>query len=118
MAHTCHALGCSVSVKPEMLMCGRHWRRVAKNIQRAVWRHYRPGQCDDKRPSKEWHQAADAAIGYVAFNEGKPINKAKVDALIAYGFAELVRPRTEIRGVRATIVYIDDPIFDMPKDPE
>ena len=43
-------------------MCLRHWRMVPADLQRAVWKHYRPGQCDDKKPSREWHAAADAAI--------------------------------------------------------
>jgi hypothetical protein len=63
--HCCHARGCRVSTKPEMLMCFRHWKMVPRDIQRWVWRTYRPGQCDDKRPSKEWHAAADAAIAAV-----------------------------------------------------
>ena len=66
MEHTCHARGCKVPVKPELLMCLRHWRMVPKRIQRAVWKHYREGQCDDKNPSYEWHHAADAAIASVA----------------------------------------------------
>lgn len=52
-------------------MCFRHWKIVPREIQRLVWRHYRPGQCDDKNPSEEWHQAADAAIRAVARAEGK-----------------------------------------------
>lgn len=61
-AHHCHARGCTTPCKPEMLMCLKHWRMVPLNLQRAVWAHYRPGQCDDKRPSEAWHKAADAAI--------------------------------------------------------
>jgi hypothetical protein len=54
-------------------MCLAHWRRVPAVIKRAVWASYRAGQCDDKRPSAEWRQAASAAIGYVARAEGKPM---------------------------------------------
>lgn len=43
-------------------MCYRHWKMVPADLQRAVWAAYRPGQCDDKRPSEEWFKAADAAI--------------------------------------------------------
>lgn len=70
MSHHCHAHGCQTEVPPEMLMCGKHWRIVPKNIQRQVWAHYRAGQCDDKNPSAEWHRAADLAIAYVAEREG------------------------------------------------
>ena len=69
MTHICHARGCDVPCKPEMLMCLRHWRMVPLNLQRAVWKTYRPGQCNDKRPSSEWHAAADAAIAAVAAKE-------------------------------------------------
>ena len=68
--HTCHARGCRTPVKPELLMCLAHWRRVPRPLQQAVWRHYRVGQCNDMNPSPEWHAAADAAIEAVAELEG------------------------------------------------
>ena len=86
MKHTCHARGCPVSCPPQYLMCPRHWRRVHRKLQRAVWITYREGQCDDKRPSEEWHKAADAAIGYVAALEKRPLRMAEVNALVDYGF--------------------------------
>lgn len=70
-AHHCHAVGCEVAVPPELLMCRVHWAMVPKRLQRAVWAHYRKGQCDDKSPSREWLDAADAAILAVAAAEGK-----------------------------------------------
>lgn len=63
--HRCHARGCFVRCKPEFLMCARHWHMVPAELQRAVWAHYRVGQCDDKKPSREWLAAADAAIAAV-----------------------------------------------------
>lgn len=84
MVHTCHARGCSAPVKPELLMCFKHWRMVPRAIQRAVWAAYRPGQCDDKRPSKEWHAAANAAIGAVARQEGQPLRHEERLALEAF----------------------------------
>ena len=83
MKHTCHAVGCDVAVKPELLMCAKHWRLVPRDIQQKVWRHYRPGQCDDKNPSEAWHVAADAAIGYVSIMEGRGVTHAQADALTA-----------------------------------
>lgn len=65
MSHHCHAKKCKVPVKPELLMCYKHWKMVPKDIQNRVWKYYRPGQCDDKDPSKEWLDAADAAIDAV-----------------------------------------------------
>ena len=61
-AHHCHATGCTTHCKPEWLMCYRHWKMVPRTLQQAVWAAYRPGQCDDMRPSPEWFVAADAAI--------------------------------------------------------
>jgi hypothetical protein len=52
-------------------MCLRHWRMVPTHVKRAVWQHYRQGQCDDMRVTREWLEAADAAIGYVAKREGR-----------------------------------------------
>jgi len=67
-------------------MCPQHWRRVHPKIQRAVWRTYRDGQCDDKSPSEAWHKAADAAIGYVASLDKRPLRMAEVNALVDLGF--------------------------------
>jgi Domain of unknown function (DUF4326) len=81
MEHHCHARGCESIVKPELLMCWYHWKQVPKNVQQAVWATYRPGQCDDKHPSQEWHQAADAAIGYIARKEGHKLRPVEEKAL-------------------------------------
>jgi hypothetical protein len=70
-----------------MLMCRAHWSKVPENVQRAVYATYRRGQCDDKRPSREWHEAADAAIGYVAEAEGQKFNVAEARAMAAHGVA-------------------------------
>lgn len=86
LPHTCHARDCAKPVKPEILMCFAHWRKVPSVIQRAVWAAYRPGQCDDKHPSKEWFRAADAAIGYVARAEGKRLRLQESIELVSFGF--------------------------------
>lgn len=87
-AHKCHARGCPVEVKPELLMCRRHWGRVPRVVQQNIWKHYRPGQCDDKDVTKEWLRAADAAIGAVAVKELLPISTNERTALLSYGFNE------------------------------
>ena len=69
MVHECHARGCGVAVRPELLMCAAHWRIVPARIKAAVWANYRVGQCSDKKPSKAWHDAADEAIKFVAAYE-------------------------------------------------
>ena len=81
--HHCHAEGCTVACRPEYLMCGRHWAAVPNFIQRAVYKHYQPGQCDgDFTPSENWHRAADAAIAAVAVIEGKPVRKKGLTELL------------------------------------
>lgn len=67
--HTCHAEGCTRVVPPRLLMCPRHWGMVPPALQAAVWRHYRPGQETDKRPTREYLDAAHAAIRAVAERE-------------------------------------------------
>lgn len=89
--HTCHARGCDVPVAPELLCCLKHWRMVPRSIQRIVWATYRPGQCDDRHPSAAWHQAADAAIGFIARLEGQPVRPVEVEALTALGYKEKSR---------------------------
>lgn len=69
-SHHCHAANCKVTCKPEFLMCFKHWKMVPKKLQNQVYTTYRPGQCDDKNPSIEWHIAASKAIEAVARLEG------------------------------------------------
>jgi hypothetical protein len=70
--HHCHADGCEVRVRPELLMCRKHWFMVPARIRRLVLLSYRPGQCDAGRPSQMWIDAAKDAIRAVAAAEGKP----------------------------------------------
>ena len=44
---------------------------VPSDLQRAVYRSYRDGQCVDKNPSRDWLRAAREAINSVALQEGK-----------------------------------------------
>lgn len=69
MRHTCHAIRCNVEVKPELLVCRRHWFKVPVKIRRRVLLHYRRGQCDDGSPNSEWLLAAREAINAVAAGE-------------------------------------------------
>lgn len=70
MIHTCHAKGCNKAVAPKYLMCGRHWSMVPKPQQAEIWRHYRPGQEEDKRPSAAYVTVMKAAIDAVDLAEG------------------------------------------------
>lgn len=43
-------------------MCRPHWNMVPAELQRAVWRTYRPGQERDKRPTREYLEALRDAV--------------------------------------------------------
>ena len=62
-------------------MCRRHWFTVPKRLQLAVYKHYRPGQCDDMDVSPEWVMAATAAIKAVEIRERKTTEEAAMNAL-------------------------------------
>ena len=70
MTHACHAEGCSKPCPPKHLMCGRHWAMVPQAERNEIWRHYRPGQEVDKRPTPEYLVAMKAATDAVARVEG------------------------------------------------
>lgn len=78
-------------------MCKRHWFMVPVRLRRAVWAHYRAGQCGDRRPSRAWLRAADAAIGYVANAEGLPYRNIEHDALNDSGYTSEALQR--LRGI-------------------
>lgn len=60
--HHCHAIGCDKAVPPRMFMCGSHWKRLPAQHKAAVWKHYRPGQENDKEPSLAYLIASHSAI--------------------------------------------------------
>ena len=66
MSHHCHATGCKVNVPPEMFMCRRHWFSLPKRMRDAIWRTYRPGQCDDWNISQAYSDAAKEAVRFIA----------------------------------------------------
>ncbi len=70
MRHTCHARNCEASVPPKMLMCLKHWRMVPRDLQKAVWREYVPGQEIRKDPTPEYMAVQAAAVDAVAAKEG------------------------------------------------
>lgn len=81
MGHTCHANLCNAPCRPEHLMCPRHWAMVPGALKDAVCSHYRPGQCRDMRPSREWLDAAKLAVAKVAQAEGRPMSKHQRELL-------------------------------------
>lgn len=51
-------------------MCRQHWFSLPRHLRSAVWRAYRPGQCDDWHITHEYAEAARAAVNYIAAKEG------------------------------------------------
>ena len=66
MSHTCHAHGCTTTVPPKLFMCRRHWYAVRAPLRDLVWRHYRPGQEADKRPTPAYLAVTFTCIAELA----------------------------------------------------
>lgn len=69
--HLCHAIECKTPVDPGKHMCYPHWRRVPKDLQRALWAAYVPGQEDRKDPSAKYLVAAERCICAVAVKDAR-----------------------------------------------
>ena len=81
--HTCHAQGCQTPCPPERLCCSYHWWRIPHMLRQAVIDNYRHGQCQDRRPSRNWVIAARRALNYLALLEGE---KQKPTILSSWDF--------------------------------
>lgn len=66
IVHTCHAPGCSTPVAPKLFMCRRHWRMLPAELRALVWKHYRPGQEVDKKPSADYLEVTQRAKAFIA----------------------------------------------------
>ena len=64
LEHHCHWPGCARHVPPAMWGCKPHWRRLPADIRARIWAAYRPGQENDKDPSREYVAAARAAHAF------------------------------------------------------
>jgi hypothetical protein len=67
VSHTCHAHECRIEVSPSLFMCRRHWFSLKKPVRDAVWREYRKGQENDKKPSLRYLAVQRLAVGMTAF---------------------------------------------------
>lgn len=67
MSHTCHAHGCTRRVPPAMFACKPHWFALRKPMRDAIWREYRPGQENDKKPSYRYLAVQRRAVAELAF---------------------------------------------------
>lgn len=73
----CAAIGCTASVKPEYLMCRRHWRMVPIPLQRAVWRAWRALRTPPKGVPPGWSAIARS----ISSHTYEAARKAAVDAV-------------------------------------
>ena len=70
MTHTCHAINCTNTVPPKLLMCRSHWRKVPKALQKAIWSTYVTGQEARKDPTALYLMVQNVTVGVVAVTEG------------------------------------------------
>lgn len=104
--HNCHAKYCPRACPPERLCCPRHWFMAPKALRDAVWRNYRPGQCDDKRPSEAWHKAADAHIAAVWARELEVLETAERALALAWPASDNVLAWESCKSVTEQILRI------------
>ncbi len=70
MKHLCHAEGCSLPVPPAMFVCRKHWQRLPKVFQEAIYREYRKGQEISKTPTSRYIAVQRAAVSILAKKDG------------------------------------------------
>lgn len=54
-----------------MFTCKRHWSALPAPFQKLIWKHYRPGQENDKDPSPAYMAVQSVSVGVLAFLEGR-----------------------------------------------
>lgn len=67
MTHKCAADGCKKEISIALLMCGRHWKLVPRQLQRAIWR-----TINDRDRTKYSGYVCDAIVA-VANAEGRQL---------------------------------------------
>lgn len=95
--HTCHARDCKRRVAPKLLMCPPHWKAVPAHLKSRVWATYKPGQEITKVASREYLEAAKAAIDAVAAAEFQAKTQGEL-------FNTFGRPSAPSSGEHATTV--------------
>ena len=108
MTHTCHAHGCTTRVPPSMFMCRSHWYAFRKPMRDAIWKEYRPGQENDKRPSPRYMAVQRRAVGEVVFT---PNDEAAAKLAASY-LAE-----SEVWRLKCVELGLGDPLVDIAVPP-
>ncbi len=98
MSHKCHAYKCTKEVPPKMFMCLKHWKLVPAQMQRDIWRHYKPGQEIRKDPTSEYLKASQRAIFCVIIRESGVAEKDIPEVLERMNPEPQPTPREETEG--------------------
>lgn len=73
--HRCHWPGCDAIVPASLWGCRAHWFRLPPGIRRRLTAAYRPGQEQDKRPTRDYIQAAKDARTWALQQKPDPCGK-------------------------------------------
>jgi hypothetical protein len=108
MRHTCHAHGCKTPVPASLFMCRAHWYSLRKPLRDAIWREYRHGQENDKRPSPRYLAVQQRAVAEVAFrpNDEQAASDAAPYALAAERWRQVAIERGDgdpLEGLAAVV---------------
>lgn len=66
--HHCHWPNCDAAVPAAAWGCKKHWYMLPKDMQRRIWRAFRPGQEESKTPSREYVAVAREVQDWIAAN--------------------------------------------------
>ncbi len=62
--HACHNPNCGKPIPPHLVSHSSAWFALPKKLRDDIWRTYRAGQEDDKRPTMTYIDALDACIKF------------------------------------------------------
>lgn len=115
MSHTCHAPDCTRPVPARMWGCRQHWFALPLKIRNAIWREYRPGQENDKRPSVRYLAVQRLACAHSVF---KPDDEEAALRALVY-LQEAVRYQREaikegLGDPLANLIARDWPVLKVP----
>lgn len=71
MRHLCHAFDCQIEVPPAKFVCRKHWAKLPKVFQNAIYHEYVMGQEISKTPSTRYIAVQRGALAVIAKKEGK-----------------------------------------------
>lgn len=75
MSHHCHFPNCGRKTPAKLWGCRVHWYMLSAELQKLIWRTYRPGQEIDKRPSREYIEAARRVQDWIKANLAEEVQR-------------------------------------------